>query len=405
MSLVEIIVAVVILSVAVAPLLYTFVYTTNFNVKAKTKQRAINAATSVMETFKSYRLEESKRRFIAQDFLKDNAATYTAPTTDPEDGIINGIWTITGMTFSDGTGDTKPYDVTITVAAGNTDNVVDTPLYDPSQDVLFVEDPADSFDPYKVVDKIIGPGRTSNLDVDTSKVSNVDIHREINISIDSASSVTVNYSFECTFAWDSQSRTVFWDYNNDPKLQMVLSPTAPTDELGNPLTDEYGNTISAGALRNLFFYFYPAYKDRFKPEETYVVRIGQDEIHFKNSYQPTNVFLFKQKNNAKSISDLKNSETTYRVKIVNDGVSNKVDVFDAVHVNLATTIGHSISTRPDFFDDSIGGDDSGIELHKGLDNITENLSLYSNVTITVTDPNDKKEPNRVLATIRGTVLR
>ncbi|MDE6129037.1 MAG: type II secretion system GspH family protein, partial [Lachnospiraceae bacterium] len=58
LSLVEILVAVVILALVTGPLLHSFVSAARYNQRAKERQRTTTAAQSVMEGFKAFDLEE-----------------------------------------------------------------------------------------------------------------------------------------------------------------------------------------------------------------------------------------------------------------------------------------------------------------------------------------------------------
>lgn len=65
MSLVEIIIAMVILTIVVIPVLQVLITTTGFNTRAKQKQMTMNTAEAVMETFKAYDLEELCKMYDA----------------------------------------------------------------------------------------------------------------------------------------------------------------------------------------------------------------------------------------------------------------------------------------------------------------------------------------------------
>lgn len=72
-SLVEIIVAIMILAIVTIPVLRTLVLTANFNARAKEEQTAIASAEGVMEVFKGYDLEKLCRQF-------DSGATAIFPS-------------------------------------------------------------------------------------------------------------------------------------------------------------------------------------------------------------------------------------------------------------------------------------------------------------------------------------
>lgn len=67
-SLIELLVAMVILSIIVVPLLHSFVTSARTNAKARNTMRATAIAEDVMENFEAYSLEELERRYTAQGF-------------------------------------------------------------------------------------------------------------------------------------------------------------------------------------------------------------------------------------------------------------------------------------------------------------------------------------------------
>lgn len=67
-SLVELLIAIVILSIIVVPLLHSFVTSARTNAKARNTMRATAIAEDVMENFEAYSLEELEKRYTAQGF-------------------------------------------------------------------------------------------------------------------------------------------------------------------------------------------------------------------------------------------------------------------------------------------------------------------------------------------------
>ncbi len=412
MSLVEMIIAIAILSVAVAPLLYTFVYTTNFNAKAKIKQRATNAAMSIMETFKSNEMEKSHKIFTTPgaQFLDYSTGAVYGFVPDPVEAVIDpdtlvGTYTITNMSFStDGT-DTHKYDVEIVAKKGRDETVTHTPLYDPNQDVIFAEDPAKQFDPYYIVDRIIGPGSG----VDTTKLTSVEISRYIYLTVLSTG-VQVDYKFVGSYVLDGETNTIDYSSTSEPAAAILsqtigVTPFGAEDEEVISGEKAEGDTLP---LRDVYFYYYPAYKDVYTPEgEDYIVHIVEDRIYLANSYQETNLYIVKQKNNGKSYAHLKNSDTVYHLNpYYTTGLSANLNVFDVVNKNLADE-----SSGPTFFGTLTDGVSHAgtIKLLHGLDDpaiIPEVSQLYMNLTITVKEnASAPKDPGKELAVIKGTVFQ
>ena len=70
MTLVEILVAMMILTVVSLVLLRAFVSATKYNKIAKEKQREITLAQSIMESFKAYDMEEIVKQFHGADVFR-----------------------------------------------------------------------------------------------------------------------------------------------------------------------------------------------------------------------------------------------------------------------------------------------------------------------------------------------
>ena len=408
MSLVEMIVAIAILSVAVAPLLYTFVYTTNFNAKAKIKQRATNAAMSVMETFKSYEMEKSHELFTTagSSFLGYSSGAVYNFVADPVESAIDpdthaGKYTISNMSFSSNGTDTHKYDVEIVATKGRDETITHTPLYDPHQDVVFSEKPAKKFDPYYIVDEVIGPGSG----IDSAKISHVEILRNIYITVQPGG-VKVEYRFEGSYTYDGTDTAFVYDSSKDADLSQVItvSPFEDGDEEVKSHKRTAGETLP---IRDVYFYYYPAYKDAFTPEgESYIVNITEDNMYLANSHAETNLYIIKQKNNGKSYAHLKNSDTNYKLHMhYTPELSANLNVYDVVNKNLADE-----SAGPTLFGTVTDGvsHSGSMRLLHGLDDpsVTADVSqLYMNLTITVKEKMDAaRDPGKVLAVIKGTVL-
>lgn len=401
MSLVEAIIAITILSVAVAPLLYTFVYSTKYNAKAKVKQRATNAAMSVMESFKAYELEDAKKHFDDGDFIVGNESSKGVVYDAPDDAT-NGTYKISNMAFSDGT-ETKRYNVEITVSDGNSAYIDNTPLYNTSKDVLFEEDPTvtKNYDPYEVVNSLIGPG----TGVNGEDVSEVKIHRNIYISIDSLGSVIVEYVFDGNFVMNGSTYPIHFSSDNDPKLKTELNITPELDDDGNPISS---------SLRDIFFYYFPAYAGKGKPisGEDYLVKIEKDRIYLSNNYTnannidgSTNIYIFKQRNNVRFADNIKllNAETNYSVDLyVTNGVNKKINLYDVINANLG-----DLSITKNIFGDkkSDGASATQLDLVEtilGMESM-ETIPLTSYITVSVSDPADAS--GDTLSVLKSTILR
>lgn len=414
MSLVEMIVGIGILSVSVGPLLYMFVYTTKYNAKAKVKQRATNAAVSVMESFKANGLEGAKKKFDAGNFIVGQPAgtgySYTLTDNtplDPDDDdfdIAEGTYSISDMTFSDGT-ETKKYDVTVEVSHGTEATVDRTPLYSKYDDIIFVEDPAISkyFDPYEAANYLIGAGNT--FGVDSTEISEITVGRSINIDIVDSKTVTVEYSYSGTYR-----------INGSDKPFSLSSASANVKGLSWPGLAELKQTLTLTAqedgsfrtLRDVYFYYYPVYVQRTLEEGvTYSVKTSKDKFYFSNHYDDIDFYLFKQKNSAKFSSDLrlKTEESRYSLEPHRtSGMQHDINLYDAVYANLGAL--NDATATPNIFSSviDVGAPAGNLTLNYGLSNV-DTIPLTAYVTITVSDPSAVPGTDPNLAVLTGTLLR
>ena len=415
MSLVEMLVGIGILSVSVGPLLYMFVYTTKYNAKAKLKQRATNAAVTVMETLKSNGLEKTKTKFDAGTFLPGSSMTYTVAFNEdplhpgvPGTDISDAVYSISGMKFNPA--DTKTYDVTIDVTPGTEATIDRTPLYSKYDDVLFIENTADSvfFDPYEVVDYLIGASNTHG--VNSAEISEVTVGRRIDVDIVDANTVTVGYSYSGVYKINGASHS-FSLSSSEVKIDGTSKPIEPAfatqfTNLTKTLNVEAPVGESAKPLRDVYFYYFPVYVNRTQSGTSeYSVKTTKDQFYFSNNYAPVNVYLFKQKDAGKmDDTRLKTEENRYELEPHKAaGLNYDITLFDAVYANLGAL--SDTSLHPDIFATVIdGGASANINLRHGLSN-TDTIPLTSNITVTITNPSPKPGENPTLAELRGTLLR
>ena len=86
-SLVELLIAIVILSIIVVPLLHSFVTSARTNAKSRSTMHATAIAEDIMEMFEAHSLEE-----MADIYTAETPAGFTN-TADTDD--TTGIWTYT----------------------------------------------------------------------------------------------------------------------------------------------------------------------------------------------------------------------------------------------------------------------------------------------------------------------
>lgn len=193
-TLVELIVAVVVLSISIGPLLYTFVYSTRFNADSKIRQKSTAAAQTVMESFKANDVEDICVMFknaelnpdVPEKFLQNNTAGYKFEHLDGASPEI-GTYTISNMTLADAvSGQVGRYDAVINVTeALTTTEMPEVDVFDPRQDGLWEEtfagEGAAHYDPYYVATTAV-KSSVVNAGYDPDDIVIVEIERIIKIT-------------------------------------------------------------------------------------------------------------------------------------------------------------------------------------------------------------------------------
>lgn len=409
MSLVEVLVAIVILSVAIAPIIYTFVYTTKFNAKAKIKQRAISAASTVMENMKAYDLEKVYEMFSVDDdgnpvspssFLQSNPTATYSNSLVSADTYLGTYW-INSMSFSDSS-ETRTYDVSIQVNEGRKETIIEIPIFDINTDALFEENDKDLgslyYDPYYVATEIV-----DTLGINHSLVQKVVIARNTTINM-AASSVSFVYSYHYTVKYD------------DPDLPGVESATG--DFTKTPHSNE--SKAITGDLRNIYFYYYPAYPDTYAYYDysnaddptSYTVQIESDNLFIDNrsGVDGVNLYVFKQRDTLKTYYDIITSENSYKLNVAPVDAAKDVpttynitNIFDCVQKNLGNdTPLSSVIYKSEFLPEAskylvVAKDKKGSE--KDVD-LTAGIivSVYDHVD----DPDNRGD---ALVVLNGSVVR
>ena len=120
-SLVELLIAVVILAIIVIPLMNLFVSSNRINIKSRKTLRATTAAQDIMEGLKAYNIKEIKEQFadpasgfyvIDSRLIKGGVAEETALEVDPSGNPVNGLYV---FSMKDVTMQGSKFDAKITV--------------------------------------------------------------------------------------------------------------------------------------------------------------------------------------------------------------------------------------------------------------------------------------------------
>lgn len=402
MTLVEVLVAIAVFTVVSMALLQAFVSSVNYNKEAKEKQRGINLAQSVMETYKAYKLEDICRQFSGVDAFKMYQGTIgsfseAGGSVDPYGVFTPSPTNEYAFSMQDVVYDGNVYDISITMkpnsAAVSTEALAQTPRFNAYNDAIFSQ-PADEYK-YVYQDAIhelelAGMKTTLVPTMDTLDKSKIVISsRTITVNISNASGaecVDVVVTYEYSF--DDYEITL----EDDTTDILNSSHTVTVDSTDDATTyGVYNNAVTrtAGAsLENVYIYYYPAY-----PNNLLGCVCENDSISIvNNSGKQRNVFLVKQINPGLGVgAGLYNSETSYHPYVSLTG-ANGISLYHNIKKNLKDDSGttYSLSYR------SAG---SAVDtLHDEWYDKEPKILVYD-TEITVTD----KKKSEVVIVLDGTV--
>lgn len=429
MSLVEVVVAIAILSITILPILYTFVQSTRYNAQARMRQQTTAAAQTVMENFKAYSVNEICEQFTNNTFNVSRgsgfATTYTSIPGSNMEFIING------MRYQN-----VDYDVKVELTAHSSSvSAIESLVYENrtmEHDAVFagyagmdadalskiMEDvatewtnkeatlspspsasPAPSASPSPSASP--APGGSvihTALEVDSTKIFITERKLKVDISKPGnyVAKVTCEYTYHVTDH----------PYVTSPGEFSIPDTTYELD-----LSTYIGNTNQtifdqATELTGLTLYYYPAYDyGTVSP-----IQIDTDSIIINNtSGTDVKCYIYKQKNLAVSDTKLSTAENLYDVYISLSGASIYDDNLDTVLGNEAATIPESrihvnaadgISTRYHGIGYSAAKNGSAALSTE----TTESLQLMFDVTISVYNSGDLASGGTPLNTLKGTII-
>lgn len=388
MTLIELMVAIAILSVAIIPLMYAFVNSMKYNAKGRELQQTTVLAHTIMEKCKSYDYEELNTLMTTHTFL-DSYTTSADGTKVPMVGAST-IWGLGAeglQTYFIGNVQLENhfYDVQVTINRHSRDDLYNGTLNAYSEmvytesmnkynDAVFTvntlsggEGDAErysvaglDFEAYNAAFQMISdelkadaatkPGIIEEVNVPLSFIMNgvgndLEVYRYVDITANSDGSGrdVVNVTYTYTFQLVGGTYT----YNYQPPSGGAVIPLVAdvgTEEipLYNTTFMIYDNaaTMSNGAfLENIYFFYYPAYSGNHGGFTEYP--IARDVITINNNTGRTvNFHMVKQKNPAYTEVELNTLEAHYYNP---DIFANGAIVF---YHNLAENIGGTTPVTP-----------------------------------------------------------
>lgn len=344
LSLVEVIIAIVILAIAVAPTLRLFASSTSFNARSREQQRAITLAESVMESFKAYGMRDLCLQFGAggggapfKGVSSDASTTrfVTSPSApgaallDAEDELNPGISDYT-FRINGALQEGKKYDITIDVSKVSTNKVLKEKAINAYTDAViqipesFLTDAfvaisgkaADDLAAKPAPADMIAGGVMSIADVQVSSLKRVIDVIAVNTGSGDMVTLSVTYDYEGTYSYSyvtnsSGSKTVSGNLFTGTIQHDFDSPNGVYSLVA------YDNSAtivaSGGKLENIYLYYFPIYKDAVGVTNVNDI-INVDGATLAGT-DPLPVHITKQLATYYSLSSMPSYEAVYHVSV------------------------------------------------------------------------------------------
>ena len=374
LSLVEVVVAIAILSLVTVPLLQTFISAIRYNATARENQRVLNIAQSVMEGIKAHDAEE-----LSLQFANDPLHPFTVYS-----GIGTGTyWEVLPPALSDYeyildgiTYDGVAYDVKVDVNTIGTSTLTQMDSINEYKDAVYKQATTQNSVMYNTVMTAVVDELNLNPDYVECTLADLD---EDNVYIKKVTTVSMNRSgspgdYAYTVSVQSAFTYQVIDFERE-RLDDGTLEEVDIDEqtISDTLQVIYDSTSTKGNgafLEDVYFFYYPAY-DR----ETTGNPIDREEIVFQNNTgEARKVYLVKQYTEGLSESVLSTSENSYRPYISGTG-SGEIKLYHNVTENLSSA-GGSIPV----------GSMSGVTAIEGLVETVTEPALYE-VKVSVYETN------------------
>lgn len=380
MTLMEVVVAIFILSVAILPVLHTFISSAMYNARSRTRQQTTAAAQTVLENFKAYSVKEICDQFTHVDGKNFSVSgSVTTQIVDPATHtLVSGPISGGNMDFRiiDMVYQNEHYDVEVNLKSHSSLAAdMETLIYEnrSSQNaaayVGLQSMDADAL--AQIVEKVAEVWTTeegatpaithSGTEVDTSKIKIT--NREIKIDFKKLGD---NYIAEVSCVYQYQVDNYQYGVGEDgaPKTFSILSTTYEFDmDSSRPeLSKEIFNQPMDSSLDhlNLTVLYYPAYSRGTGS----AVKIANDQITVLNSTdKDIRCYLYKQKNLAVSDTRVSFSELDYHVNL---NLAANVKIYDD---NLDTVLGSPTSAAPHYYDSMV---DTGVR-YRGIGYAAKNM--------------------------------
>lgn len=385
MSLVEVIVAIAILSIAILPVLHTFVSSAMYNARARSRQQTTAAAQTVLENFKAYSVKEICKQFVhiegktfsvngtTTTAIVDPATNRIIPAPDPAldpDPIPGEIdFRIYGMAYQN-----ERYDVQVSLRSHNSLAAdMETLIYEnrtSENAAAYVGDQSmDANALSQIAEEVAvvwsneesaaapsaspAPAVThSGSEVDTSKIKITG--REILFNIKKTPGNDYIIEVNCEYQYQVDDYQYGVSETGVPKTFSIPS-TSYSFDMDSGSAESYLEIFNQSVdptidHLNLTVYYYPAYSRGTGS----AVKIANDKITVQNNTdKEVYCYLYKQKNLSVSDSRVSFSELGYHLDL---NLTANVSIYDD---NLDIVLGSPTSVAPGGYD-TVGNRNHGI---------------------------------------------
>ncbi len=347
-SLVELIIAVIILGICLGPILRSFVLASKYNAQSRKNQTVTSAAESLMEGFKAYSFDELKDQFDPASGVPfkvyDTGSLETYSCT--EGATINdpSFFYLYGMTYEG-----NKYDARVTVTPYSATNSSGNSLYGVEElddiknmngymDAVYSEDIfANNYGYNGIIDMFVTKLNTLSgqykVDIngiiswegnytkdmilaDTGNLSKIKVRRETTVSADGGK-VNVSVIFYATV-----NAYPYVDADHHSKTLTI----GEADQLIYKYVEDqtvYDNSVTGANLENVFMFVYPAYEP-YEMEDDYVI----------SSTSRVNYFFVKQKSRTLDDAMITVREATYEPNI--DATDSDIVLYHNILMDLVT---------------------------------------------------------------------
>lgn len=322
MSLVEVLVAIIILSVSLMAFFSSFIATALYDKQSRDKQRATKVAEGFMEAFKAYSMEELYIQYT--DPSAANFKIYTGSFSNRNATPVD-LYNWTTHEFKrlktgnyvfkvDVDYDTKQYNIITTVSPATKPLKADrkeTDLFNKYEDAFCIL--KQDLEEYVYADAVQKLDDAGTIEVNTtstlerSKIKIGSKTNRINIT-GTPGAATVNVVTEFTYKFENYEFMVAGGAIHTLNSSHTVSITSVQE----PDYAFYNNTgTGSSVLRNVYVYFYPEYKSGISYQENFTVNCAYNDR--------CDVYLIKQVNGSLSSTELTAQESNYSPSVTKIG--------------------------------------------------------------------------------------